>query len=201
MSSAQTRTSARMTAGERREQLLDATLALIARDGFHAASIEAVAREAGITRPIVYGHFGDLGGLLEALIERETTRALGQLAAIFPMDLDTGPARDRLLAGLDAYVRAAETAPDTWRLVLMPVEGTPALLREQVARGREAVIAALTEAIGPLDAPDPELLARMLSALADEAARLRLTDPERFPRERILHLAAWTLGRLAGSGS
>ena len=41
------------------------------RDGFHAVSIEAVAREAGITRPIVYGHFDDLGGLLEALVERE----------------------------------------------------------------------------------------------------------------------------------
>ena len=36
---------------------------------------EAVAREAGITRPVVYGHFGDLRGLLEALVERETAVA------------------------------------------------------------------------------------------------------------------------------
>ena len=65
----------RMQAGERREQLLDATKTIVGERGFHAVSIEAVAREAGITRPIVYGHFHDLGGLLEALIERETRSA------------------------------------------------------------------------------------------------------------------------------
>ncbi len=59
----------RMTAGERREQLLDAAKAIVVADGFHAVSIEAVARAAGITRPIVYGHFRDLGGLLEAYTE------------------------------------------------------------------------------------------------------------------------------------
>jgi len=59
-----------MTAEQRREQLLDATKAIVDRAGFHAVSIEAVAREAGITRPIVYGHFRDLPGLLEALVDR-----------------------------------------------------------------------------------------------------------------------------------
>src|SRR4051794_20336372 len=50
---------ARMTAPQRREQLLDVTKEIVAEHGFHAVSIEAVAREAGISRPIVYGHFGD----------------------------------------------------------------------------------------------------------------------------------------------
>src|SRR3954447_9530979 len=78
---------ARMTAEERREQLLDATKAIVDRSGFHAVSIEAVAREAGITRPIVYGHFRDLAGLLEALVEREGDRALAQLDELLPKDL------------------------------------------------------------------------------------------------------------------
>ena len=69
----------RMTAAQRREQLLDVTKAIVVADGFHAVSIEAVARKAQITRPIVYGHFEDLGGLLEALVERESRRALEQL--------------------------------------------------------------------------------------------------------------------------
>ena len=88
----------RMQAGERREQLLDATKTIVGERGFHAVSIEAVAREAGITRPIVYGHFHDLGGLLEALIERETARALGQLVTVLPHDLGTGDPRATLLA-------------------------------------------------------------------------------------------------------
>ena len=74
--------------------------------GFHAVSIEAVAREAGITRPIVYGHFGDLPGLLEALVEREGARALAQLATVLPTDLDDGRPARALLAALRGYLEA-----------------------------------------------------------------------------------------------
>ena len=69
-------TTTRLPASERREQLLDTTKAIVAARGFHAVSIEAVARAAGVSRPIVYGHFEHLGGLLEALVLRESTRAL-----------------------------------------------------------------------------------------------------------------------------
>src|SRR3954470_11151632 len=103
---AQTLNPVRLSAEERREQLLDATKAIVSRDGFHAVSIEAVAREAGISRPIVYGHFDDLGGLLEALVEREGARALGQLAAFLPRDLTSGDPRANLLAGLRGYLAA-----------------------------------------------------------------------------------------------
>ena len=46
------------------------------------------------------------------------------------------------------------------------------------------------------ESPDPELTAWMLSAFADEAARLLLTDPERYPVDRILAHARWTLDQL-----
>src|SRR5918994_2855491 len=120
----------RMTAAERREQLLDATKAIVVADGFHAVSIEAVARAAGITRPIVYGHFTDLGGLLEALVERESRRALEQLPDTY----------EDLLGALTAYLEAVRTDPDTWRFVLMPQEGAPRLLHERIAAGRPAVV-------------------------------------------------------------
>ena len=69
-------THTRLSGPQRREQLLDATKAIVDADGFHAVSIEAVARAAGITRPIVYHHFaGGLDDLLVALVERETARA------------------------------------------------------------------------------------------------------------------------------
>src|SRR4051795_7862576 len=123
----------RLTAEKRREQLLDATKAIVDRAGFHAVSIEAVAREAGITRPIVYSHFHDLPSLLEALVDREGARALAQLATVVPSDLGASDIRELLLAALHAYLRAAQAAPVTWRLVLMPAEGAPAVLRERIA--------------------------------------------------------------------
>jgi AcrR family transcriptional regulator len=182
----------RMTAEQRREQLLDVTKRMVVGAGFHSVSIEAVAREAGISRPIVYGHFRDLAGLLDALVARESARALGQLETVLPSG--------DLLQALHAYLEAVRADPDTWRLVLMPQEGAPRLLHDRIAQGRAAVVARLAHSLAPGmsdEAPDPELVAHMLSAYADEAARLLLTEPDRFPPERILALSGWVLDRLA----
>jgi AcrR family transcriptional regulator len=190
-----------MSAEQRREQLLDVTKAIVDAEGFHAVSIEAVARRAGISRPIVYGHFHDLHGLLEALVDREGSRALRQLAEVLPTELTEGDPRELLLAGFEGYLRAVQSDPVTWRLVLMPPEGAPQVLRERIASGRAAVIGLLAEAVRPglgpgRESPDPELTARMLSVLADEGARLLLTKPETFPPERLLIHARWFFEQL-----
>ena len=130
----------RMQSGQRREQLLDATKALVAQRGFHGVSIEAVARAAGITRPIVYGHFQDLNGLLEALVDREAARALDQLVTVLPGDLGHGDPRETLLTAFRGYLEAVRSDPETWQLVLMPPEGAPAVLHDHIARGRTAVV-------------------------------------------------------------
>jgi AcrR family transcriptional regulator len=191
----------RMSAEQRREQLLDATKAVIGEHGFHGVSIEAIAQEAGVSRPIVYGHFGDLGRLLEAMLERESANALSQLAAVLPGELESDEPRDALLSALRAYLEAVRADPVTWRLVLMPPEGAPQLLREKITAGRDAVIDVLAASVstgvspGPAS-PDPELTARMLSAIADESARLLLTDPRRFPIDRLVRHASWSLEQL-----
>lgn len=191
----------RMSAAERREQLLDVTKSIVGERGLHAVSIEAVAREAGITRPIVYHHFDDLQMLLEAMLDRESSRALRQLAGVLPTDLARGDRREALLAALRAYLETVRADPVTWQLVLMPPEGAPAILRERVARGREAVVAALAEVVRPgLASPDPGLTARALSAVADEAARLLLADPDEYPIDRLVAHARWLLSLLTPAG-
>jgi hypothetical protein len=47
------------------------------------------------------------------------------------------------------------------------------------------------------ESPDPEMTARILSAIADEYARLVLTDPGQFPPERLLAHAQWLLRHLS----
>jgi len=195
-------TTMRMEAGQRREQLLDATKAIVAQRGFHAVSIEAVAREAGITRPIVYGHFQDLNGLLEALVDREAARALDQLVTVLPADLGHGDPRETLTRALRGYLEAVRSDPETWKLVLMPPEGAPAVLHDHIARGRTGVVEHLAQAVGPglgpgRESPDPELFARTLSAVSDEGARLLLTDPEHYPVERIVGFARWLMAQVA----
>lgn len=193
-------TKARMSAGERREQLLDVAKELVGETGFHGVSIEAVARGAGITRPVVYNHFGDLDSLLEAMIEREGARGLGQLAHVIPSAQGSDP-KEALLGALRGYLETVSADPITWRLVLMPPEGAPEVLREQITQGRDAVVAVLAKLVdsgvgGSPKSPDPELTARTISAIADEGARLMLTDPERYPVERVIDHAGWLLDQL-----
>jgi AcrR family transcriptional regulator len=191
-----------MSAAERREQLLDVTKTLVGERGFHDLSIEAIAKRAGITRPVIYAHFGDLDALLEAMLEREALRALTQLGAIMPQELQAGGERKQALLGaLLGYLDAIESDPVTWRLVLMPPEGAPHMLRETVERGRDAIVATLAQVVGPglapeRPSPDPHLTARLLSALSDEAARLLLSDPDEFPIDRLMRHADWLLGQL-----
>ena len=110
------------------------------------------------------------------------------------------PRRD-LLAALRGYLEAVDADPVTWRLVLMPPEGAPPVLRERITAGRDAVVATLAGLVRPglgpgTESPDPQLTARTLSAVADEAARLLLTDPQAYPIERLVAHAEWLLGRL-----
>jgi AcrR family transcriptional regulator len=193
-----------MSAAERREQILDVTKRLADERGFHRVTIDAVARAAGITRPVVYGHFGDLGGLLNALVDREGERASAQLAALLPEDLGAGDPREILVGALRAFLEAVQADPTTWRLVLMPAEGTPDVLRERFVRERAAVTERLAVAVGstfPLgpggESPDPELTARVMQALAEELARLSLEAPARYPVGRLIEYADWALGAFA----
>lgn len=180
----------RLPPAERREQLLDAALELIAERGYGGVSMEGVARAAGVTKPVVYDGFTNVDALLRALLEREETRAFAQLAEAMPADPTAHP--DELaVAGFVAFLHSVSASPTTWRLILMPVEGTPAAVRDHVDAGREAIRGQLAELVawgveerGGPHGLDLELSAQSLVALGEHLARLTLTQPQRFTPER-----------------
>src|ERR1700742_4142080 len=81
----------RLPPAERREQLLDAALSVIDEGGYDAVSMEAIARAAGVTKPVVYDLFANLGELLRALLQREESRALAQLEEVMPASPSVDP--------------------------------------------------------------------------------------------------------------
>src|ERR1700759_5250363 len=81
---ARRRYAPRMPPEQRREQLIDAALSVILEHGYGGVSIEAIAREAGVTRPVVYDHFPNLPRLIHALVEREERYSLEQLDQVVP---------------------------------------------------------------------------------------------------------------------
>src|SRR6201994_2193624 len=111
---ARRRYAPRMPPEQRREQLIDAALGVILEQGYSGVSIEAVARAAGVTRPVIYDHFQNLGRLLYTLIEREEHYSLQQLEQVVPRDPgDADPAA--VLAGaVGRFLGAVTSRPTTW---------------------------------------------------------------------------------------
>jgi AcrR family transcriptional regulator len=190
---------------QRRQQLMDAALLVILEGGYSGVSIEAIARAAGVTRPVVYDHFPNLGRLLHALIEREERYALVQLDAVLPGDLgDRGPAT-LFAGGVRRFLDAVASRPATWRLILLPLEGTPAVVRDHVESNRtqmlariEGVVRWAVEQPGAAADLDPELIARAIRTLGEEAGRMVLTDPYQYSPERYERFVA-TVMRLVWS--
>lgn len=65
------RSRIRMTRAERREQLIDVARALFAERGLEGTSVEEIAAHAGVSKPVVYEHFGGKEGLYAVVVDRE----------------------------------------------------------------------------------------------------------------------------------
>jgi AcrR family transcriptional regulator len=180
----------RLQPEQRREQLLDIVLDVIDTDGVAAVSMDAVARRAGVTRPVVYSQFTDANAMLRASLDREEKRALTQI-------LDAVPASDDDdLAGafhhlFDAYLSAVAQAPQRWRSIFMIADSFTPTLHRRVARLRARIErefeAALRNSCGADQHADPELLAHHLVAVLWESGRLLLVSPKEFAHDRLLH--------------
>lgn len=193
-----------MSPEQRREHLIDAALEVILERGYARISIEAIARAAGITRPVVYDHFPNLNRLLRAVIEREERISLEQLAHVVPEDPGDQDPQGVLAGGVARFLEAVTTRPATWRLILLPLEGTPPIVREHVEEGRTRVLERIERhvrwAIERSELPsriDVELTARGIRDFCEQAGRMVLTDPERYPPERYERYAQDFLALLA----
>ncbi|MBC2864397.1 TetR family transcriptional regulator [Streptomyces mexicanus] len=113
------RTDQQRSADRRRRELLEAADRVVLRDG-PQASMNAIAAEAGITKPILYRHFGDKGGLYAALAQRHTDALLDSLRAALDAPAER---RERVESTLDTYLAAIEARPQVYRFLMHPAEG------------------------------------------------------------------------------
>ncbi len=159
----------------RREQVLDAALRIICARGYAAANMEAIAREVGVAKTVVYDAYGTRERLLRALLEREEARLLAALEV---------PPQAGLIEWVDHGLRAVRSNPAEWRLLLAPAEGTPAMVQEHLESGRAVVLEHLRGLLAPLRPPDLELMARAVLAAAERAA-LDVLDGEIAPERYV----------------
>ncbi|WP_433784518.1 TetR/AcrR family transcriptional regulator [Actinomycetospora sp. CA-101289] len=178
MTSETSRTGRQRLAPEvRRRQVLDAAVAVFSSEGFHGASMDAVAVRAGVSKPLVYAHGGSKEELFAACLQREADRLLRSVlsAAGEPDDAPLA----RLRRALRAFFLALTTRREGWT-VLWRQASTGPFAGEVDALRRRIVEQAADLMAGGLRVPRAAVLpyAHTLVGAAEGLADWWLTDPE-----------------------
>ncbi len=186
----------RLSAPQRRSQLLDVAGALFAEHGFHGLSMEQLADAAGVSKPVLYQHFPSKRQLYLALVGD----ALAEMESRVRKALaGTADNRARLEGAIEAYFGFVEDA--RFRLLFATAELADAEVHAAIAEALERVAASVAELIvadAALKPPAATFLAAALRGLAAEAARWWLEHGE-LDRDEALALVCMLAWRGLGS--
>ena len=188
------RPTKRMRGPERRAQLLSVARKAFGRSGFHGVSMEEVAREAGVTKPILYDHFASKQDLYLALLEADAAdledRVRTALAA------PTGN-RERIRASYQAYFDFVDEHAEGFRLVMQEAQN-PTSMSDSVDQVRESILKQIADAIviesgRTVTAEDADTIAVGLVAMVEAGAQRRpdVSADERKRQVDVLVRLAW----------
>ena len=104
----------RMTAQERREQLLGVARSVFAEKGYEATSIEELADRAGVSKPVVYQHFGGKEGIYAVVVDREVRRLTESITRSF----DAGHPRLIAEGAAEAFLAYIEEHEEGFRVLV-----------------------------------------------------------------------------------
>ena len=190
----------RLTAEARRAAILDAASTVFSARGYHSASIDDIAAEAGVSKALIYEHFSSKLELHAKLVEAHAAELYQRLAAAVPSAEGSAA---RLAAGLDAFFGFVEERRDAWRMLFREAAEpeTVALLDRMLAQVTAVVAELIAAEPGARALPaDPEerrrgihLIAQMLVGAAQTVANW-WADNREVPREQLVESAmdfAW----------
>ncbi|MCX4398254.1 MULTISPECIES: TetR family transcriptional regulator [unclassified Streptomyces] len=198
----------RTAAESRRRELLEAADRVVLRDG-PGASMNAIAAEAGITKPILYRHFGDKGGLYRALAKRHTDALLIALRAALDAPAER---RRRVESTLDTYLAAIEARPQVYRFLMHPSDDAAPSTEQGFDVGRHSapLLRRLGEELALVIAervdlgPDSEAMARIwghgIVGMMHAAGDWWLGERPCSRQQLVSSLADLLWGRLAAAG-
>jgi AcrR family transcriptional regulator len=191
----------------RRPEVLDAALKLFLRGGYDGTSMQAVADQAGVTKPVVYACFDSKDELFRALLRREEQRILAEIQGAFE-EADLSDPETTLTEGFIGFLRAVGESPDVYRLVFMGEGGGNAAVADRIRRGRQAQVDALTRLAGRWvkdrngssskvgTEKSARLVGNAIAGLAESGARLLLSGEDGWTPETL----GRALGRIAAAG-
>ena len=188
----------RMTAAERREQLIEIARGLFAQRGFDGTSIEEIAAHAEVSKPVVYEHFGGKEGLYAVVVDREVRSLLGMIRAA----LTAGEPRMLLEQAALALLDYVEQSSDGFRILVRdsPIgsaSGSFVSIISDVASRVEHILAAEFSARG-FDADAAPMYSQMLVGMVGTTGQWWLDARQPSKDEVAAHLVNLAWHGLAG---
>lgn len=177
----------RLSAVERRNQLVDVGRAVFAEKGYDATSVEEIAERAAISKPIVYEHFGGKEGLYAVIVDREMELVIGDISRA----ISSGSPRDRLEGAALAFMRYVEQRPDGFAFLSRdsPTKSGLANLLAEVAERVGNVLAAELARSG-YDPDISPLYAQALIGMVTFVGRWWMDHPTMTAEQAAAHTAA-----------
>ncbi|MFK3982743.1 TetR/AcrR family transcriptional regulator [Micromonospora sp. NPDC050397] len=180
----------RLPRAVREQQMLDAAVRVFSRRGFHTASMDEIAEDAGISKPMVYAYLGTKETLFVACLHREGTRMMEAIVGAVGAELSPD---EQLWRGLRAFFGFVGAHRDGWTVLYRQARGEQRFADELAAMRTRVVevVATLLRRNLPTETPDVrpvrdtdlEVMAYALvgaaESLADWLADHPNEDPER----------------------
>ncbi len=193
-----------------RERLLRAARTVFARSGFHGASVEEIASEAGFSTGALYSNFSGKEDLFLVLMDREIDEYTREISDAVR---ERSSIAERATGGARQWMTMIEREPDVlllfmefWAYGVRDARVRPKVAA-RFAQVRERLTALIVDGVREfdleLDIP-AEQLAVAIDALADGIARQKLADPDAVPDElmgRVLSLLLAGATRPAPKGA
>ena len=112
----------RLTSSARRAQLIDVGRGVFAKRGYEATSVEEIADRAGVSKPIVYEHFGGKEGLYAVVVDREMDYVVRRISEA----ISSGTPRERLERAALAFLTYVKEHPDGFAILAHDSSGPSA---------------------------------------------------------------------------
>jgi AcrR family transcriptional regulator len=183
-------TRVRLSPDDRRAQLLDLGIELLATRSLDELSIDLLAEEAGISRGLLYHYFRNKQEFHRAVVRRATDEMLAVTAPDPELD-----AISRLRAGLAAYIDYVEANFEPFVSLVRGAASGDRFLRDIYEDARGALTGRIFESVGELGLSDSaamRLLVNGWAAMVEEAV-ITWVQERQVPKEELLRLLAAAL--------
>lgn len=188
------RKTVRLPRKARREQLLASAQQVFVSNGYHAAAMDEIAENAGVSKPVLYQHFPSKLDLYLALLEQSTEDLIKRVQAALD---GTDDNHERVRAAIEAYFAFVDDDSAAFRLVFeSDLTNEPAV--RDIVEGADVRCAEAVSHVIAADTGLPEdqsmLVAMGLTGMAQTAARYWLREKGSIPRDqasKAMSVLAW----------